>query len=208
MTELTKEEMVAGATLPVFEFWVEGVYSLLMNNPVGMQGGPQEKLGRKKIPTPEEEAASKVYRMDDGALYIPSGAFRSALLTAATGRKVGKTAATTVLRGTVFNVDEKTPLVDPQTGEVIKDYDINTSRAVVQGNGVMRSRPEVWPWGARVFLEIDDEGVAPSVIEEIFRVAGRAVGVGDWRPGRTSGGGKGGPYGRFRVDMVGEVSVG
>jgi hypothetical protein len=207
MTELTKEDMIAGATLPVFEFWVQGVYSLLMNNPQGMKGGPQEKLGRKKIPTPEEEAAMKVYRMEDDALYLPSAAFRSALLTAATNRKVGKTAATSILRGTVFNVDSKTPLVDPHTGELITTYDVNISRAVVQGNGVMRARPEVWPWGARVFLEIDDEGVAPSVIEEIFRVAGRAVGVGDWRPGKTSGGGKGGPHGRFRVDMVGEVSI-
>lgn len=47
--------------LPVYEFYVEGLTPLVMNSPHAMRG-PDDALGRKKIPTPEDEAASKAYR--------------------------------------------------------------------------------------------------------------------------------------------------
>ncbi len=191
-------EVLAGATLPVFEFWVEGVSPLLQNSPQGMKG-TDDSLGRKKIPAPEEEAATKAYRLDDGTLYVPTRAFRSAIKEAAKGRRIGKGYATTLVKGGVFEPTEVTPLVHPVTGEVIRDYDVFVARAVVQGNGVQRARPRIPEWGAKVYLEIDAEALAPEHVEELLAIAGRTVGVGDWRPQKD------GSYGRFRAELVGEV---
>lgn len=193
------EEMLANATLPVFEFWVEGVTPLLMNSPHSMGGG-DDSLGRKKIPSPKDEAESKCYRLGNGQLYLPSRAFRSSAASAAKGRKIGKVFATMLVRGSVFDVTEASPLVDPETGETITDYDVFVTRAVVGKSGVMRARPRIPAWGTKVLLEVDTEAISPTSVEELLGIAGRAVGVGDWRPEKD------GPYGRFRAELVGEVA--
>lgn len=199
MTEVQRDEMLANATLPVFEFWVEGISSLLLNNPAGM-AQPTTSLGRaKKIPLPHEEAEQKVYRDKDGWLYLPSRCFRSAIKEAAKGRKLGSKFATTLVKGTIFNCDATTNLIDPVTGELVKDYQIHTVRAVVQNSGVLRSRPEVERWGCRVFLEVDTEAIQIEHVLELLQIAGKVAGVGDWRPQKD------GPHGRFKADLVGQV---
>ncbi len=195
------------AVLPVFEFLVEGISSLLMNSPQGM-AKTEEKVSRgKNIPTPEAEAESKTYRASDGRLYLPSMAFRSAILYGCKGRKLGpKQFLTTLMPPALFNVDSKTFLVHPETGEFIQDYEIHATRVKVQGNGVIRHRPEIAVWGAKVFLEIDTEVMTPQIVEEVFQAAGRVAGVGDWRPQKIpNSSGFGGPHGRFRAELVGEV---
>ncbi len=172
----------------------------MMNNPASMEESGTG-VGRKKIPTPKEEAARKVYANEDGTLYVPSIAFRSALLTAAKGRRIGKQAATSVLPGAVFNVDTRTPLVHPDTGEAIKDYDVNVVRAVVQKNGVRRARPEIPRWGCRLYLEIDTEPIDARLVADLLMIAGKVAGVGDWRPEKK------GAHGRFRAEMVGEMNL-
>jgi hypothetical protein len=183
MQEQTKANFYG---LQVVEFYVEGVSPLLMNNPLSM-GTTSGSLKTKTIPTPEEEAYSKLYRNDDGTLYLPTIAFRSALLSGAKGRRVGKQAATTLLTGSVFAADSRTPLVHPDTREPLTDdpenWRINTARVMVQKNGIMRSRPELPEWAAIVSFALDIELVPnPQMIADILNMGGRTAGVGDWRP--------------------------
>lgn len=179
-------------------FQVTGVSSLLMNNPASMSiaSTGTEKATTKKIPTPEAEAAAKVYRGEGDQLFIRSMAFRAALLSACMGRKIGKLTAWKLMSAGVFCAEDKCYLEHPKTGKPIKDYIINTMRAVVQRSGVLRSRPEVPKWSCKVAFDINDDFVSPEQVLGIFDLAGKIAGVGDYRVERK------GPYGRFDVKLL------
>ena len=73
-------------------------------------------------------------------------------------------------------------------------------RAVVQGQGVLRARARVPEWQTEVEFEYDPDFVTPEIIAEAFSIAGRVVGIGDYRPRCPRG--KGGPFGRFSVEVI------
>ena len=93
----------------------------------------------------------------------------------------------------MFPATERTALIDPATAAALVDYDIDTRRATVQRNAVLRSRPRLEKWAAKVELEIDEEFIAEPTLRELMDIAGRIIGVGDFRPEKS------GPFGRFRV---------
>lgn len=185
-----------------FTFTVTGESPILMNNPAGMKK-PGEDGGAKikKIPTPEEEAKSLVYRDPEGRIFGPAMGFKSALISAAKGRKFGKVAAGSVIRGNVFcPLDaERVYLRNPKTGKPLtdKDYTIDSRRCVLSNGakkvGVVRSRPRFEAWSCDVVLEIDTEAVESKAIENLFVIAGHTIGYLDFRPE------KGGSFGRFTV---------
>lgn len=173
---------------------VDGITPVLLHNPAGMSTGGETSVSAKgkSIPTPEVEAEHGTYRLPDGSLCIPSFAFRGALLSAAKGRKVGKSFATTLVKGSVFVTSEMTQLLDPD-GNPIKDYEIDMRRAMVGNAGITRCRPKIDPWSADVTFEYDDDFIHEDHIYELMDIAGRTVGVGDFRPEKS------GPFGRFVV---------
>lgn len=184
--------------LEVYRYRIEGVSSLLQHNPRVMaepSGG--SATGPKKIPAPEEEAEKATYRDEEGNLYAPSMWFRASILHGCGGRRIGKTSAKTVISGSVFNMDSRTPLVRPHTDECVDTYAIHTARVMVQNQGILRSRPEIEPWAANLRLEVDTEFVSPEIVEELLNVSGRISGVGDWRPQKK------GPHGRYSATLLG-----
>lgn len=174
-------------------FVVTGKRPLLMHNCAAMCAA-QEGPKRKSIPTPEEEAERSAYRLPSGQLYIKGEAFRGSLLKAVSGYKIKKTSAKVVFAAGVFLMDEECPLVHPQTGNPLTDYVIDTRRAVVQGNGVQRSRARVNAWRTRVRVEYDEEILTPEIILQFLERAGQFVGVGDQRPGAPKTPGQFGTY--------------
>lgn len=182
----------------------ESTFAMLQHNPAGM-GSTQPGLSAKTvIPTPEVEAKAGLYLTDDGKfLRFPAQAFKSSLTTGAGGRKLGKLSATTVMKRGVFPAEEWVNLYNPETGKqlTLDDYVIDTRRAVIKSgmksSGVQRSRPKILKWGCRVPFEVDDTIPNVGVLEEIGNIAGRTVGLGDFRPE------KGGPFGRYKVKLVG-----
>src|SRR5260370_14267179 len=113
-------------------------------------GGPVSGLGRKRIDDAGAEAEAGTYRLEGGQLYHPAIAFRSALLSAGKGRRIGKLSAPGVLSGAVFLSHAECALVNPETGKPIKTYTIDVRRAVVQRAGVLRRRPSIDPWATTV----------------------------------------------------------
>jgi hypothetical protein len=172
---------------------VTGTTPLLMHNPAGGMSQPSTKLGIKPKFDPEDDARASCYMDEGGGFYLPSPAFRSAVLEAAKGRKFGKTFATTIVKGSVFAATEQTSLLDPDTGEVLRNYEVDTRRVMVQRNGVLRSRAKLPRWAGVVEFEYDEEFISPEHIVELLSIAGRTVGVGDFRPQKS------GPFGRFVV---------
>lgn len=180
--------------LQLVRFKVVGLTALLQHNPEKTMGAPAAAgLSRKKIPTPEEEAENGTYRLPSGQLYVNALAFRSALLSASKGKRVGKMAAKGIVAGAVLPEGEVCPLEHPETGAAIDRFEIHTCRAVVMQKGIMRSRPKIAAWACTLALMVDVDAIDPQVIHDLLAEAGTRIGVGDFRPER------GGIYGRFAV---------
>jgi hypothetical protein len=177
-------------------FRIIGISPLLTNNPASMKRA-DTGLGTKKIPTPDEEAAAKVYE-DGNGFYILSESFRSAIIGSgggASGRKIGKFSAASRVSAGMFTVEPHATLLDPQTLKPLTTYQVDTRRAVVQRQGVLRSRPMFAPWAVRLHVEIDTDFVTPNHILELLNIAGKVAGVGDFRPQRK------GTFGRFKAEL-------
>ncbi len=54
-------------------------------------------------------------------------------------------------------------------------------------------RPMLKDWEISFDVVFDEMEIAPSIMKELFDIAGRIVGIGDWRPAKK------GPYGKFQV---------
>jgi hypothetical protein len=185
--------------MKLYTFEYTGTHPILMHNPAGMKGSGAGKLDTKRIPSPEDEALAGRYVTEDGKyLRFPLQAFKSSLVGGGVGRRIGKRSATSVLKATVFPAEAWVTLLDAKTKKPIKadEYTIDTRRAVVQGNGVLRSRPLVMPWCCLAPFEVDDIIDNPELLIQIGELAGRMVGIGDFRPER------GGPFGRYKVKLA------
>ena len=181
--------------METYEIRVRGTAPVLMHNPASMLDGDGGAAKRKQQYCPEEDAEKATYRNEDGYLCLPTIAFRAAMLRGASGLKVGKVTLKSIL-GHVRPADELTVLVNPETGEPITSYALDTRRAVVQKNGILRTRPRVDQWACTVRL-IGDPDISPN-LEELIKTAlyhaGNLVGVGDYRVE------KGGWFGTFEVE--------
>lgn len=162
------------------KFKVVGRFPLLTHNPAGMQQA-SNKAKTKKIDTPADEAQKGLYIDADGNYCIPSIAFRNALLTGLKGKKIGKVGAATVIQPAVFNADELTVIRDPETWKPTKDYVVDSRRAMVQRQGIVRNRPRFNRWGCIVTFLLDPEVVSAEQIAEHLNEAGTTTGVGDFR---------------------------
>ncbi len=185
-----------GTKVVVFD--IKGTSSLLMNNPLSMQKDPDDegiKGPETRIPPPEKEVKRKYYETEDKQLYIPSVAFRGALVTAGKNMKIGKFAVTQLLKGGVFVVEEECCLVHPETKKPLtrNDTSIDIRRAVVVRQGILRARPKIEKWACQLVLDVDDDYINEDAVLERLRAAGKYPGVLDFRPEC------GGPYGRFEV---------
>ena len=184
-----------------FRFRITGTTPILMNSPLGMKKpGSDGSAKVKKVPSPEEEAASLLYRNEDGTVYGPAG-FKSAITTAAKGMKFGKVGAPGVIKGSVFTpIDgERIPLFDPKTKKPLtdKDYTVDSRRAVIpsSGAGIVKSRPRFERWGCIVELDIETDFITPDAVLGLMKKAGQTVGYMDFRPEC------GGSFGRFEAEL-------
>jgi len=186
--------------MKLYTFEITSTKEMLQNNPAGMTGSADGKLDTKKIPTPEEEAAAGRYLTEDGKhLCIRAQAFKSSFVNGSAGRRIGKRAATAVMKAAIFPVDEWCVLLDPKTKKPLKadQYSIDVRRVVLQKKiGILRARPKIAGWSALVTFEVDEIIDKIQMVEEIGNLAGRMVGVGDYRPE------KGGPFGRYTVKLA------
>lgn len=167
----------------------KGLSPLLMHNPAGSMipsGG--RGISRKVIPSPEEEAKAGRYVLPDGNFYIPAIAVRNSMLGGAKGYRIGRVAAISILSGALDIIDEAFPLLrddEPLNGE---NYSIDTRRAVVQGQGILRSRARIeLPWQIEAVFFYNPELINLDQLKEIATRAGQIVGLLDYRPEKKVG---------------------
>lgn len=181
------------------KFRIVGISPLLVHNPAGMRPGSEAGLGTKRIPTPEEEAKAGLYVNDKGEFFVRANSFRSAIIGkggSASGRKIGKRTANQCVAAGFFIQHDEAILTHPDTGKPLKEYRIDSRRAVVQGNGIVRSRPCFDRWATTITCEIDEDFIRKDQILELLKIAGKISGVGDYRPQCK------GMFGRFDAELL------
>jgi hypothetical protein len=161
---------------------------LLLHNPAGMGAS---NGGKKVIPTSEQEAKTACYHMEDGeTLAIPGWNLSRSLVQAAKAFKDGKVSMSKIVAGGVA--------VEPAMLSFgTKKYAIDTRRAVVQRQGILRSRPLLKDWTLEFDLLVNEEDVSAKafpILRAIVEDAGRRVGLGDFRVEKN------GPFGKFVVE--------
>lgn len=144
-----------------------------------------------------QEWKGYLYVTPDGEIYQPATHIDSAMVKAAAGYKIqgarGKTYKD-LFKGNVFTSPEtilhnvKAPeTLDTDTG---KQLYLDVRPVVVQRARVIRVRPCFAPgWNLAFEISVLDDQIPTNVVNEVLQLAGRTVGIGDFRP----------RFGRFMV---------
>lgn len=191
--------------LRVFKF--TGLTPLLMSDIESVNRKlPQLKLGTAPNEGDIEKiAAGLVYREPDGSLYVKSAALRSSLFEGCSGQKfAGKRGSPRkIFQAVIFTAEDHIPVLDAK-GKPVKTWEIQVDSGVSKATKarVIVVRPRIPVWNLKAAFEFDRE-FAPSnydeflrAVTEIWNRAGRAVGIGAWRPQCS------GKFGRYSVEMV------
>lgn len=173
-------------------FRVVGTSPLLQNNPASFIGKSEDaSLTTKKVYKDEEEAELRTYRDVDGHFCHPSESFIKSMIRAVTGKKFGKVSAPGMLRQGVFVVEQYCILEDEHQKPLSQKYEIDRRSVVIGKARILRCRPMWSVWSTRVTFEVDAAIISADLIRQALGLAGRTVGIGDYRPE------KGGRFGRF-----------
>ncbi len=131
-----------------------------------------------------------------GEITIPPEAVRSCLETAARKLKQGPAVREgLVVDNTAFKYDREALGNTPE--EVAQSAQFTVPVVVPSSRGrIMRTRVKFDQWGLTFDLDFDPELIDQLKLETWLDIAGRRIGLGDWRPE------KGGRYGRFTMESI------
>ncbi len=146
-------------------------------------------------PTPREECEKKIYADSNGKPYLPVDMLWSCLVAAGQhvrldGKRQISTAKSTSLPSFCRILDTCIALETPNPWEV----DIRQGRNPNGGELVVLCRPRFDVWSFTVNIEIDALEIGENKIRELFDIAGKRCGLGDFRPNRK------GVFGQFVVE--------
>ena len=131
---------------------------------------------------------------DVSAPTLPGANFQRCLRNAATKWKLGKD----VLRSVVVSNDPEIEYDGPK--DAIEMFNSRTPKfqiAAFTCRGVWVNRLVIPEWQVTYRLTVDDEILSVSQLKQIITMAGKAEGLGTWRP----------RYGRFEVTEIKEVEL-
>lgn len=178
---------------------IVGVAPLVMHsgqlaNPLSPQAKELRKISKKRAKTDaDHEFLSRVewnggLWLSGGVPCIPGESIEACFVQAARKSKRGVIARAGMISPQNWPLEYDGPhdlnkLWEDESFRLIAGVRVGQAR-------VMRTRPIFRKWAARVTFEYLDDQMDESDILDILRVAGRIVGLGDWRP----------RYGRFEIE--------
>lgn len=190
------------------EIEIEGRTPLLMNrmSPEALEGlrtkAKAPKAKTQQSQTPREQAETHVYKRTDGTPYLPVENLLSCLIAAGVfvrldGKRQMSTGKSTNVPG-LFDIEESwLPLVAPAENGVRPalswDPDIRQGRNPNGNEAVCIVRPRFDRWSTVLTICIDTEQIDEAKIRDLFDIAGKRIGLGDFRPQRK------GVFGKFYV---------
>lgn len=181
---------------------IEGLSPLLMNRfPDGDPSGKNRpSIGGEKG-TPREQAEPKLYALPGGRLYIPGPNLFAAIIAAGSFMKVGKrqltTMKTSLIPGGVAVVEPECPL-ESKNGKgwaPTQEWEVDSRPVVIPSTGgrIICHRPRLDTWRVKLTLDVDTSEFDERTVRDLVDIAGRKIGLLDFRPARK------GPFGRFVV---------
>ena len=159
-----------------------------------MSKGGQKSTGAKDY---TEEWRDYLYVTTDGQVYQPATHIEAAMVKAAVNFKItGKRGKTykDLFRAAVFVTPEQI-LHGMETPESLdadadKPFYLDLRPVVIQRSRVVRIRPAFKAgWELEFTIECLDDEISPELLHDVLILAGRTVGIGDYRP----------KFGRFSV---------
>jgi len=152
----------------------------------GVEEKAKAAKGSKSKKTDNVE--SYVWRDDKGHLAIPAEYFRMSIIGAAKFKQDPRSprkSAMDLFKAGIVVLEELASV-----GKKEWDY-LDRRRVQIQRNGVTRVRPALLSgWQAEFNIQVLlPEYISPELFNEVLQMAGRLIGVGDFRP----------TYGRFQV---------
>lgn len=179
-----------------------GQADLLMHNiqladPLNQFAKDLKKITRKQKKTEQDHAEmgnlefmGGLYLNDKGQPVAPPNWWEGTLLNAAKKKRMGP-----VVKAAVFCDQEATlKFAGPKKVEKrAADPSCRLATMVtVQKAKVKRTRPLFQQWSCVVVLQYDPEQINKQDVVDLMDLAGRQIGVGDWRP----------KYGRFTIEVI------
>lgn len=181
---------------------LQGVTPLLMN------AMGQEQLldlwGKKKPartaarPEPREAAESKLHLLPDGRPCVPVRALYASFINAGQfvrldGKRQISTEKKTILPGMLTLEDIELPILRPDGKPPTWETDIQLGKNPNGGEAVCLIRPRFDVWQLECTVEVDQETMPLKMARELIDLAGRRIGLLEFRPQRK------GTFGRFVV---------
>jgi hypothetical protein len=193
-----------------FKVTIVGVSPLLCNKFTDAAAlavsGNTSAVMRGQKPPPREQAQAKLYLDSNGKPTLPGTNLMRSIVNAGSFVKSGKSKLSTQ-RSSVIPAGMSISEIELPIAGAKWETD---SRSVVipsTGGRIMCHRPRFDDWRVNFTLDVDETMFSEAIARELLDLAGKRIGVGDFRPERK------GPFGRFRVDqwkriLHGEVSRG
>ena len=146
----------------------------------------------------ELEAQRSLWLDKSGAPTIPATAIRAAIEAGARKRKQGpQVRGGLMVLSTSFQYDQET------YGTCIEELGRSTQYTVpvvVNRSRILRTRAKFDPeWSCTFKVDVDDEMIDLSQLLEWLDIAGRQIGLGDWRPEKS------GMFGQFAEPEIEKV---
>jgi len=178
--------------MKTYNITIEGTSPLLMNRPSQLDIGDKSKTSKRETQTPQEIAEAKIYKDAEDRIYLPATWFQGCIVEAGKQKKMmGKGSA----KATYSKVCGSSVEINPfeiLLKEKWKVFSILAVNPTTRGKNVLH-RPQFDKWKVDFEVTFDENQIEVSVMKEIFDIAGRQVGVGDWRPAKK------GRFGKFQV---------
>jgi len=173
-----------------YKVTIQGISPLLMNKPSNLIADiSKDKKGFKD--DKQGQAEEKLYMNNKGKLYQPATHLYGALIEAGKHKKVvgkGKSTYSKIVGYAVeinpFEIEHK-----KQKWEIFSILAVNPN---TKGRSLLH-RPILKEWELEFEVTFDESEIPDMIMKELFDIAGRTAGLGDWRPQKK------GPYGKFQV---------
>lgn len=179
--------------MKIYNVTIQGITPLLMNRPSQLEISDKSKDVKRETKTPDEISEAKLYTDAEGKIYFPSTWFRGALVEAGKQKKMGGKGSS---KATYSKIVGSSVSIEPF--EILlkkpnwKTFSILAVNPTTHGRNILH-RPQFDKWEVDMQVNFEEEQIEPSVMKELFDIAGKRVGIGDWRPAKK------GMFGKFQV---------
>lgn len=143
---------------------------------------------------PEIKSASDIRPVEGTKLVLPAHLLDSCIREGARKSKLGKLASA----GCFVDDDATFNYNGPKDLIKLSEQPNYMHRAAVRvkQSKVMRTRPIFHQWGCTLSVTVDTTVIEPEQVVTSLEMAGKLIGIGDWRPGAP----RGGSFGKFVVE--------